>query len=360
MSGRRSLMIANGGTQERPIEGQTGVWLYSSGVVISSGWRMTVSSGVRWTSQAVCSGGVATTYMGSNNNAPGYALRVRSGGIVSSSTQDCHNAYGITVQASGLAIDTVVSNGIFQVNGYPVAGSAINTIQYGGIGFVANYGYVSGYVLSGGNFSAFAGGGKKELYDFVEYGGVCSLGTNCSAFSPVLHGGTMHVINGGRVFSTSVLGGEVRVSSGGRVWDMAIISSGSATVSPGAEIYGLTMSGVGANTAKLYVSGGGVVTSASVTFGGYLVPRNAGIVSGVTVNSGGLLYPVFGGSAVDVVIERGGHASAGVSGGWMSGVTVESGGYLTVSSGGTALAVTSRAGANVQVIDGGYIEYVTP
>jgi len=175
----------------------------------------------------------------------------------------------------------------------------------------------------------------------------------------IASGGVQHVSSGGMA-SDCTLAGEFFALQGAMVRDMAIISSGSATVSSGAEIYGLTMSGVAANTAKLYVSGGGVVTSASVTFGGYLVPRNAGIVSGVTVNSGGLLYPVFGGSAVDVVIERGGHASAGISGGWISGVTVNSGGYLTVSSGGTALAVTSSAGANVQVVDGGYIEYVTP
>ena len=45
------------------------------------------------------------------------------------------------------------------------------------------------------------------------------------------------------------------------------------------------------------------------------------------------------------------------TGGVLSGVTVESTGRLYVASGGTALAVVSAAGATVNVVAGGYIEY---
>ena len=376
MSGTFVMMMAAGATVEQPIDGQTGVWLKSGGVTISSAMKMTGAVVSTGQSQTVYSKGTASASILYTNGR----LFVSNGGIARDCVGNGNVAHGLFVIQGGTASGYTLYSGDLSVNGYPEPGTLIDAVAYDGRQFFQNYATVSNYTMSGGSLNAGAGGAAKRTYNLKVFGGNVSIYNNHHVSGAIISGGNVSMWTANaRIFDASVFSGATLLVSGGVVSGCSV--TGRVSTYTGAYVTGMTVAQEGEVHFVSGGSGSGVLLSATVTrgaklyvefadtcaenvtvgFGGYVVARYGGaMVSAVTVSSGGELYPLYSGSALDVTIASGGHARAGIDGGYMSNVTVENGGRLTVSSGGTALAVTSSAGAVVIVAEGGYIEYVTP
>ena len=122
------MMAANGGVAEQPVEGETGVWLYTSngGAVVASGMSVTYADGIGVNYSAsfarVCDRGIldgaAVWYWGN--------LHISSGGTTTALTV-VQNGANATVLAGGTALNTTVSGGRLYVRG-----RASNVVVSGG------------------------------------------------------------------------------------------------------------------------------------------------------------------------------------------------------------------------------------
>lgn len=395
--GRLFFMLMAGGVAEQPIDGQTGVWLKSGGVTISSAMTMTgavVSSGQK---QFVYSKGEAryTQCLGVGD------VLVSNGGVAS----NCYisggiNAARLMVIGGGTAVSCVLQNGDIQLNGYPAAATLIDAVAYGGRLILQNYANVSNCTKSGGSLEAGAGGGPKRIYGLNIYGGGATIYNNTIVYDLVLHGGSMTVRTNGKVSGATIQSAApLTVSSGGTVTSLTVESGGSLTVSSGGLVVSGTVSGTsaladvssgGAASAITIQSGGrvniwpgGSATDITTDFGIFVL--YGGTVSNLSQHGSSVLLP--NGSAFNVssydgmcvvgpqnsttnILAAGGNvhisgraASITVvrrlqvfNGGTATAVVVSSGGTLTVSSGGSALTVNAINTPTVNtVINSGYI-----
>lgn len=243
----RFFMFAGGAATtvaEQPVDGQTGVWLKSGGVTISSAMKTqgTVISAAQ--SQYIYSRGEAR----SCTVAASGHLYVSNGGIMidgqvagASAMADVSSggaAAGITIQSGGrvnlwaggsmtdVAIDAtfvvyggVASHVVHNVSTFLIQprGSALNISSYNGTLVVASttgkFGYASGILAAGGNV---------QISGFAE---------------DITVAKRVQVFNGGTATSITVLsGGTLTVSSGGSA--LAVTSNAGATVTvvPGGHI----------------------------------------------------------------------------------------------------------------------------
>ena len=314
MSGRRSLMIAAGGMQFTPVDGESGVWIKSGGAVVSSGAKMVGVSVGSAQSQYIYSRGTAkncivlqsaTQYVSNGGVASGCVLggrwpvyqHITSGGSAIRCTYT--NGCSAAVSNGGVARDCTLSGGVMNT----LTGGTVENLTGSGSAAIGDYvqnghGYLSGGTMSGGVlYFAWNGVGV----DFTFNG-------TCNVFTYGNKGSVDGMVNGGRL-----------VVSGGVV-------SGYA---PAVDL----------PTERLNIS------SAQINFSDCVFSRGAiGVVWGKWGRNLTLM------DSCSLVV---------YSGGVVSGLTISSGGTMTVSSGASALAVTSNAGATVTVLDGGYIEYVT-
>lgn len=203
---------------------------------------------------------------------------------------------------------------------------------------------------------------------WLKEGGV-TISSGMSMTGAVVSSGQSQTVYSRGVAQSCIIdGGALYVSSGGTA-SGTIISGTSAVFLSGASIYLLTISGGIINL--------GAAPIGLITYGGNIYYRTNGgaVLSGATLSAGtfycyeGVLSDTTIITGNTVLLSSGTASGAVVAGsGYLqlragtiaSGVVVSSRGHLNVSSGASALAVTSNAGAIITVLEGGYIEYVTP
>jgi len=383
------------------------VRLYSTYIHIMSGGKadsVTVSGGTG----LVSSGGTLTaaTIMS------GGSLVVESGGTAInvsnlSGTVNCTGAYLSDAYTEGFGYvhlySTTICSGISigaggRLNVY--SGSIVSDvyggqnaalkISSGGTAYnvscatdVLSSGYLSGANVNNLFIYMVSNGGVIEDVD-IPYGRLRVHGT---AVNIRFNRTELTVYSGGVLSGVSVTtnisaGGTMFVSSGGLAKDVVVTNYGVVSGYTSGRISNCILSGASVTGwmgwwddvqvlgGKLYVRQHLHNALFSSGNGCYI----AGDISGIRLVAGNLFVETSNTDAYDLHIEKGylqGQTSARlhdviVSGGTLrinstasaSGVTVSSGGSLIVSSGGTALAVTSNAGAVVNVLEGGYIEYL--
>ena len=358
MSAVYQLLIAG----EYPVEGVKGCFLSSGGSVISGAMKI---SGV-----TITDGGAA------------YVGRVYNRGILSDATIEATSASAAQVYIS---CGGIMSGGSVGPYAYvSVDGGVLSNTKIVGVpGSAANVRAFNGGVINGveiGSGVATFVFGNAEISDvrfvgstniYVFSGGVANgINVNRTATLNVRQGGESYdtiLTNGGTervTFADTVAydnhphpvasqtrvysGGTQIVVSGGSGYGTTVNSGGYLTVSEGGTANSTTINKEG----EMYVYSGGVANN-TVTNAIYMFLMG-GVANSTTVLDQGLLGVISGGTAnyttVNGTLEI-------QSGGTANYVTVLPGRYLTVYSGGTALAVTSNAGAQIEVKDGGIIEY---
>ena len=401
-----NALLAAATNVEVPIDGQTGVWLKSGGVTISSGMKMVGAVVSPGNTQTVYSKGVAnacltrggtqTVYFGgvvSNTSALGAGkIYISSGGIAAG----CYisgglNAAVLYIHSGGTASSCVLQSGDIQINGYPAPGTAIETVQYGGRGLFNNHANVSNYTISGGFIQAGEGGGPKRIYDLKVYGGNVSIYNNTHVSGAIISGGVVSartadarffnasVYSGGTLLIRSGIASNTTVSSGGT----AILSGGTLTncidewrvyISSGGVAHSVTVK----NSAQCNVYTGGTMTDIVVSSNGRFTVQGGAILSGCTRLDGATYcYILSGGTAYDVHNYYGRFAMS--SGGYVSGLYqhpgagtymvnapvriddlhIDSDATVVLQSGAVASAVQVSGGASLTVSSGGTALAVT-
>lgn len=203
-------------TGERPIEGETGVWLKSGGVTISSAMKMTGATIASGQSQRVYNYGSALyTVVESGGTATVY-----SGGELSS----CADNWRVFV-SGGLADSVTVGDGA-QGNAY-VGGTMTNLVVSAGGRFTVQSGAVlSGCTrLDGATYCYILGGGTG--YDIHNYYGRFEV--SAGGYVSGMHQYAGNATIGGTATDVIVSSGaSLTVSSGGTA--LAVTSNAGATV----------------------------------------------------------------------------------------------------------------------------------
>lgn len=202
------MMAANVTVAEQPIYGQTGVWLKSGAVTVSSAMRMTGMTITSGQSQYVYSRGVAQSCI----IASGGTQYISSGGTAAG----CVVARFQYVMSGGTALDTVLSGNHaprqFMSRGAWASGTIVNTLnaamQVGAGASAADITLSNGELwLTGSAGDITVSRGKATVYP----GGIGSAITVASA-------ATLTVSSGGMALAvTSNAGAIILVSSGGYI-----------------------------------------------------------------------------------------------------------------------------------------------
>lgn len=365
-----------------------------SGLTVTSGAVLTVSSGGVATSAVVMSGG---------------RMNVSSGGI----WQDglLHGVcfvYGVGV-VRGTQIKT---GGYINVSAGTVSGVSVDpgaaiyissgglvNAEYSGLGYVYSGAVDSVSVINAGGILLVSGGITFDTTVFsggsaiVSSGGIASHFTSVDGAKVVISSGGSATING-MAYGVSVSsGGKFIVESDGVANDMVVLLGGTVHVSSGGMASNSEMTGAG----RIEVFNGGVIDGVSTSAGfvvvnsdgfvknaavraGYLIASNGGVASGTvisvyttagsglvrggifdstTVSNGGQLH-VSSGTAINTTVENGGKMYVS-SGGSVDVAIVESGGLMTISSGGVAQNTTVAGYVYVSggVMSGGTVASVT-
>ena len=378
--------LANGGSMLSSGSGRVEPGGVISGMTVYAGGRVdALSAGT--VAAPLVSGGLVYMYTGGfvsggtvfnggriNGGGNPVSVTVSSGGsltlLANATGSDIILAAGGSLMVVGIAFSTIVSNGTGFVysggyaSGVVVGGTAANAgrwyvqstsatltkdliISAGGYVVVQKGGaVVSGVQISSGGFLyALSTGSAVDL--IVSSGGTAAVGTGTGVLSNVT------ILKGGRLNGSGNNNRieNVDISSGGVAWQGFY---NSVTVHPGGSIFAQQ------STTNIVLN-----SAAFAQIAGYI--SNCSLLAG-PVNVGGTLYD-FTQNGGSTTLSTGATCSnATVYNGTFrvlptataTSVVLSSGGTLVVSSAGTALAVTSNAGAVVTVIEGGYIEYVTP
>ena len=253
--GVRSAVVAIAPvTVETPIDGQTGVWIKSGGVIVGSGMSMTGAVVGSGQTQYVYNRGAAI----SGSVSSGGTLRVSSGGVVSGvsaldgaaisafvgatiSNAELRNSAKIGGLTSGVSVNglacydsqavtigsaAVVANyrqlatdaGQTTVNaGGSLLGATVNRYLY-------NSGYVSGAVISGGGFAVVYPTGV--LVDADVYRPLTVSGSASDIRVKALY---VKIVSGGTATGITVSSGcSLTVSGGGSA--LAVVSNAGAVV----------------------------------------------------------------------------------------------------------------------------------
>ncbi|WP_336947617.1 Hint domain-containing protein [Asaia sp. HN010] len=228
-------------------------------------------------------------------------------------------------------------------NGAIGIGSAINThLADGSHQFVYAQGIASNTFVSSGAFQILLQPGAKAYDTEIFANGLMVVSNGASAFNPNVHsGGTGYVSSGGTVFASSgsangvtidngigvaldagILsnvtvsnGGRVIISGGGRITGSVMGANGWTTVSSGGQADNIQVSNLG----KLIMSGG-TAHNVSVQGAGFILPTNSdagrlevgsgAYVSGAQINGG---YVAVRGEATDVTLTNGGWMDIGLN-----------------------------------------------
>lgn len=397
---------AAGGMGEKPIDGQTGVWVKAGAVTLSSAMKMTGAIVESAQSQYVYNSGLASEcavnagavqYVSSGGEAIGCVtagvVYVYDAAVVSSA--NIVYAGSTYVSSGGLAVDTTASGANARLYVYPrgfVSNTTVNAgrmVVYGATSAVAD----STTVTSGGYLMIYGSGAiannvvGNSSYIYVYNSGYvnnATLNARCAFYvSPggmlsnyTVTGGGLFISSGGSAVDGYLSGGSVNVQSAGyasscllldaTAWfnvQQNLASADNVVQSGGGIRVGNTNSAVTAiltnasgnkltaNNANNYVYSGG--TCIDVILGSRIVwtVSNGGVISNITITgAGGGLY-VSNGGLVNSLIMHSGTAQIR-SGGTAFAAVVSSGGSMIVSNGGTASDIEIYSGGGVYASSG--------
>ncbi|MCH4092183.1 Hint domain-containing protein [Acetobacter sp.] len=157
------------------------------------------------------------------------------------------------------------------------------------------------------------------------------------------------IVSTGSGYDLTVSGGQLLVSGGG------VLSAATVTDNGDIHIYGGQVSSVTLSGGTMEIDDDGYARQTEILSGGLLAVGDPSISENAVVSSGGVMTVSSGGIGSNTVVESGGQETV-FSGSLESGGTV-SGGLLTISSGGSAIHVTLASDASspstLVVADGG-------
>ena len=364
VSSKGKLHISNGGVANNTKINSYGAIHISNGGVANGG-----SLGFEG-SMYISNGGVA------NNMSSYYGdIYICSGGVASNTCNS--NGVSMYISHGGLAKDTVFSGGgsMFVLSGGSARGVTVS--KYGNV-MVYSGGRVTDVVFGGSGSMSVANGGFAEQIT-VQSGGTLFFenGAGGSAIT-ILKGGWIgafsfnsdttigKVVQGSATLSPNVILTQsvAFVKSGGSA-DQINVSEGSIYVSKG----GIITSAYADYYGNLYVSSGGCADSTYLNNGGMVV-YTGGVanntynmetlsVKGGTVNNtsgGGTMKIYSGGVANNTVVAANQYKNTGlyISSGGVANNTIASG-WVTVYSGGLAHDTVIHNGGGVYISKGGVL-----
>jgi len=312
-----------------PREGSFGVFLTSSGAVLSSSIIMSGAAvpGADC-SQTVYSHGTARETVVSS----GGRMLVSSGGRASDAT--ISSGGSMFIYSGAVASGAVIHNGaIAAVRGGTLASAVISS----GGSLAHTHGSISSIFKAVGGLATITVNPDYAVADVTSEGGqTLTVSSGVLSGYSAMDGDSFFVQNGGRIISGLATSGTALArfvaESGGTVSMCSAVDGGRIQIGSGGTGRRLV-----ASNAMIYASYGGLVHTATIYPGGGL--RLA--LSAQADN----LWTLSGGTSI-----IGETCTA-------SSLTVSSGGRLIVSSGGTALEVTSKTGAVIVSSAGAYITY---
>lgn len=208
-----------------PVWQQTGVWISSATIVVSSAWTMSAVTITSGQTQFIYNSGKTTD----NTILTGGRMNVSSGGTVTGATLSAGRGYiykgGLTnaaviyanarmyVYTGAVTSNDVMSAGLYYVSS---GGSAIGLTISNGNAYVYANGAVSGAVCNGGALNLVGG----HVYDAVinRYGRLNVSNTASASGVIVESGGSLGVFSGGVALAvTSNAGAIVNVLEGGSI-----------------------------------------------------------------------------------------------------------------------------------------------
>ena len=365
MSMFRSLLMTNAVV---PVEGKYGVFVKSSGTVISSAMSMVTVDLVAGHSVDVYNKGVISTLNWSAGGSP----TIHSGGSVNYVLTDQAGTYNgsMTISSGGYvgSADVLGAQGRSIVGGGSLGELLVSSAAVTGSGISVGKLTQSSY----GRLEAYAG---TVVSSALIYANHFRLQNGAVASSvEVYTGGNVSIGSAGSVLQAVNSGGNITVLAGGTLKNTSVYSSGTVNISSGGTASVVSSLELGT---QIVVFNGGRLSSGSVVLGNILVSSGGYaedlVASGISPASRGVLNlraggsmhraicqraenGFFNGEITDLVVSGGGAVAYLRSPCVASGVSVVSG-TLIVSSGASALAVTSGTGAVITVMTGGYIEY---
>ncbi|MBR7119751.1 MAG: AIDA repeat-containing protein [Lentisphaeria bacterium] len=339
------MFITSGGVANNTTVSSGSMYISSGGVTNST----TVNY---YGSMNISSGGVAN-----RNTVTGGHMDILSGGVADSTT--VNSAGDMYISGGGTANRTTVnSSGYMSVLSGGTANST--TVNSSGYMYVLNGGTANSTTVNSSGYICISSGGLANSTTVNSVGAVHILSGGTANITTIKSSGHMHVSDGG-------VADEVIIREGGGIY---VASGGTASVindNPWGVRH-LVFSDCGAEvsyidrlTAKVYISSGGVITSAdtldgfSVTDGGDVVLLSGGIANNTTVNSGGTVHVSSGGAMNSTTMQNGWICVS--DGGAVSNTSVY-GGILHISGDGEANSTTVNSGT-VHIYSGGAMNSTT-
>jgi len=297
----------------------------STGLVISSGNSITVSSG-----------GVANS---TTVNSAGYMF-ISSGGTATAIKENggCVEVYyGANVTFVSNTITGLTLSGNMTVHKNTVANST--TVNRGGVMYISSGGTAnSTTVNSAGCMYIFSGGVANSTT--VNYYGYMNISSGGVANSTTVNsGGDMYIYGGGSVTAIRENGGYVDVANGANVTFVSNTITGLRLLYDSMTVHKNTVANsTTVNYGYMYISSGGVANSTTLSGGDVYYESAAmyissgGVANNTTVNSYCYMY---------------------ISSGGMANSTTVNYGYMYISSGGVANSTTVNSGGGMYIYSGG-------
>ena len=318
----------------------------------------------------ITSGGVANN---TTVNSRG-GMYISSGGVANNTKIDDY--YGSVYVSSGGEInDAVVNDGIVYVSGGGVANNTVvkryMTVYSGGEansttvssgGRVSVVGRANSTVVSGGGSLYISSGGVADEVVIREGGGIYVSGGGTASVINDNPWGVRHLVfsdYGAEVSYIDRLTAKVYISSGGVITSADTLDDFSVT--DGADVV-LLSGGIANNTSVtswgyMHISGGGTANRTTVNSAGYMHILSGGEANSTTVNSSGYICISSGGEANSTTVNSSGRMCIS-SGGLANNTTVNSVGAVHILSGGTANITTIKSSGHMYVSDGGVADEV--
>ena len=338
---------------------------YISSFYVTGGGRATLHSGTTAGNAAVSGGTIFVSTGGiaeQNVIYNGGETVVSRGGIVSSSVVsgggklDVRDGASVESVYVGYSGELVVSGGT--ATGVSVAGGARLTVYVDSDTVVFGESAGTPFAISGGTATdcRIEAGGKMEVSGGMAASGTVVSGTSAevrildgasAADTTVGAGAALHIESNGMADGVTVRGNDASLHvSGGTAENVAVSAGGRVFAESGTAVDGLSLDGGIAS-----VSSGATVKNVALTGSGYpygeLNVFGGGSASGVSVSSGGYLWGGYEASVSDVGIGSGGQAYLHGSG---SGVLLD-GGFLGVEAGGAVTGTTVGAGGSMYAVN---------
>ncbi|MBQ7732299.1 MAG: hypothetical protein IJT68_10730, partial [Lentisphaeria bacterium] len=338
---------------------------YISSFYVTGGGRATLHSGTTAGNAAVSGGTIFVSTGGiaeQNVIYNGGETVVSRGGIVSSSVVsgggklDVRDGASVESVYVGYSGELVVRGGT--ATGVSVAGGARLTVYVDSDTVVVGESAGTPFAISGGTATdcRIEAGGKMEVSGGMAASGTVVSGTSAevrildgasAADTTVGAGAALHIESNGMADGVTVRSNDASLHvSGGTAANVAVSAGGRVFAESGTAVDGLSLDGGIAS-----VSSGATVKNVALTGSGYpygeLNVFGGGSASGVSVSSGGYLWGGYEASVSDVGIGSGGQAYLHGSG---SGVLLD-GGFLGVEAGGAVTGTTVGAGGSMYAVN---------